>query len=209
VYNRLTEPFQMMKTVISATEWENFFWLRNDKAADPTLEEVARSMYEAREQSVPTLLKAGDWHLPYVVTTTHEGLGCQEFWIDNYDGVAITPREAIKVSAARTAAVSFRNEDYGLEKCLQVYDKLVGDQRKHASAMAHQATPMKETCWVIGSYIDNDVNCPDNPYSWESGISHADREGNLWSAQFKGWIMHRKLIEGENKETQLYKGSTK
>ena len=44
VYNRLTEPFQMMKTVLTTTEFSNFEWLRNDTAADPSLEELAKCM---------------------------------------------------------------------------------------------------------------------------------------------------------------------
>jgi hypothetical protein len=43
------EPFQMMKTVISGTEWANFFWLRDHGAADPTIAELARVMKEADE----------------------------------------------------------------------------------------------------------------------------------------------------------------
>jgi hypothetical protein len=52
--------------------------------------------------------------------------------------------DAIKVSCARCAAVSFRNVDYGLEKSEQVYERLVGDERKHASAFEHCGTPMDE-----------------------------------------------------------------
>jgi len=67
-YNRLLEPFQMMKTVVSATEWNNFLWLRDHEAADPSLAELARVIREAREASTPVLLNPGEWHLPYVET---------------------------------------------------------------------------------------------------------------------------------------------
>lgn len=202
VYNRLTEPFQMMKTVLSGTELENFFWLRNHGAADPTLEELARCMHEARVQSVPRALKSGQWHLPYVAYLG----GVEEGW-EYYEDLPETHEEgyllkgftkklsleeAIKVSCARTAAVSFRNEDYGLEKCLEVYARLIGDERKHASAMQHAATPMHENSFPL------DTNTSYLPDTWQEGVSHADRNGQLWSAQFKGWIMWRKTIAGEN-----------
>lgn len=218
VYNRLTEPFQMMKTVISGTEWDNFFWLRNDSAADPTLHELARCMQEAHEKSVPQLLKAGEWHLPYVdyfqEVVGYDGednsvLGKRQFYVgilqshsgnadNNFD--LLTIDQAIKVSCARTAAVSFRNEDYGLEKCLEVYARLIGDERKHASAMQHAATPMHKKVENIGTHMTRKdyVNIPSDPSSWEKGISHSDRSRKLWSAQYKGWIMHRKTIPGEN-----------
>ena len=47
-----------MKTVLSATEVDNFFWLRDDDAADPTLRELARVMKEAWEASTAQVLTA-------------------------------------------------------------------------------------------------------------------------------------------------------
>lgn len=200
VYNRLTEPFQMMKTVISGTEWENFFWLRNDSAADPTLHELARCVQEARDESVPQLLKAGEWHLPYVLIDYEDGkqVYMVEQEVEGWGTASyyMSLENAIKVSCARTAAVSFRNEDYGLEKCLEVYARLIGDERKHASAMAHAATPMQNK--QMHKALSGCINYVDYPDTWELGVSHATRDGKLWSAQYCGWIMHRKTIPGEN-----------
>lgn len=212
VFNRLTEPFSMIKVVISATEWDNFFWLRHHEAADPTLQELARCMREAREQSTPDLLKSGEWHLPYLQWVRVEG-GKQMFYLRHedvcgpeFDSIEyISLEDAIKVSAARCAAVSYRNEDYNLEKCLQVHARLVGDERKHSSAMEHQATPMAETYQAMNligeKFVRNlgaSVNICHTSGTWEQGISHMDRDGNLWSGNFKQWIQYRKLIAGEN-----------
>jgi hypothetical protein len=190
VYNRLLEPFQMMKTIISATEWENFFWLRDHEAADPSLAELARVIREARDKSIPAFLGPGEWHLPYVETERDE-LDEVLYYIHDDTGLCyLNKEEAIKVSAARCAAVSFRNVDYGLEKCQQVYERLVGDDRKHASALEHQATPMKKTDRAYNSLW---------PATWEEGVSHIGKDYTLWSGNFRGWIQHRKLIPGENK----------
>lgn len=207
VYNRLTEPFQMMKTVLSGTELANFNWLRNHGAADPTIEELARCMYEAKGQSEPELLKTGEYHLPYVtISRRHDGKRVY-LEVDSEHGAdELSTEDAIKMSCARTAAVSFRNCDYGLEKCLEVYERLIGDDRKHASAMQHAATPMKEphraaTRLPSGQAVldgPNSINVSTYPATWELGVSHADRQGQLWSAQYKGWIMWRKCIPGEN-----------
>lgn len=200
VYNRLLEPFQMMKTVISGTEWENFFWLRDDEAADPTIAELARCMREAREQSISQLLKAGEWHLPYVnvkyVESGPRGK-VQTFW-DAEDGDVISLEDAIKVSCARCAAVSYRGVDYGLEKCLQLYYRLVGSNKKHSSALEHCATPMRHRTGELFTNVDEWVNHSGSSLSWEEGISHSDREGNLWSGNFVGFIQYRKTIKGEN-----------
>lgn len=205
VYNRLTEPFQMMKTVISGTEWNNFFWLRLDSATDPTLYELARCMQEAIGESLPRFLKAGQYHLPYVELSI-EG-NSHGYFIEDTDkpeGVfekrwmEIGLKEAIKVSCARTAAVSFRNEDYGLQKCLEVYARLINSDRVHASATQHAATPMETFTYGPLESQSWGVNHPHGPSTWEPGVSHSDRQGQLWSAQYRGWIMHRKLIPNEN-----------
>lgn len=210
VYNRLTEPFQVMKTIISGTEWANFFWLRDDDAADPTLRELARCMREAMEASTPTPLLAGCWHLPYVKCRrdTDRPLkeyevgffasGRMEYYLDDEMTQYLSLEDAIKVSCARCAAVSFRNEGYGLEKSIELYERLVGSDKKHASALEHCATPMQpDTAYdVLGS--DAYVNYPCDPDTWEHGISHADRNGQLWSGNYKGWIQYRKTIVGEN-----------
>ena len=202
VYNRLTEPFQMMKTVISGTEWDNFFWLRYDyadkrSAVDPTLHELARCMQEARDASVPQLLKTGEYHLPYITVDRDASVQQRQLYFlsENDLEEEITLDQAIKVSCARTAAVSFRNKDYGLEKCLEVYARLIGDERKHASAMQHAATPMRNPQPRI--YFNGRGDVEEKDYI-EDGVSHIDLEGNAWSAQYKGFVMHRKTIPGEN-----------
>ena len=198
ISGRLTEAFQCIKAVVSATEFDNFFFLRNDSAADPTIAELARCMQEAREESEPQLLKAGWYHLPYV-SFMKDFDGRPMFYLAKDDGVLdqwLTLEEAIKVSCARCAAVSYRNEGYGLEKSLQLYERLVGAEKKHASALEHCCTPMQETIY----YTDYGVNDPQFPQTWQEGVSHADRKGNLWSGNFSGYIQHRKTIAGENHE---------
>jgi hypothetical protein len=185
IYNRLTEPFQMMKTIVTATEFYNFFWLRCDGAVDPTLAELARCMFEAYNESQPQSLKPDQWHLPYITMGTNKWHELA-YYLDEDMTVELNTTDAIIVSSARTAAVSFRNTDYDLEKSIQVHKRLVEDERIHGSAMEHQATPMD--------------NYPDvsNSMTWQSGITHVDRQGNLWSGNFKQWIQYRKLIKGEN-----------
>jgi len=55
ITNRLVEPFQMIKAVISATEYDNFYWLRNHHAAQPEIKEVAECMLNAYNISEPVL----------------------------------------------------------------------------------------------------------------------------------------------------------
>lgn len=191
IYNRLLEPWQMQKSVVSATEIDNFFWLRDDDAADPTLHELARVMRQAMEEATPELLMPGEWHLPYIdIVRTGEMRG---YAITSETGVTtfLNVEEAIRVSCARCAAVSYRNEGYGLAKSLEIYENLIGGVRKHASAFEHCATPMQE--------MDRDraLNVPTWFETWEHGITHVTRDSKLWSGNFCGWIQFRKTIPGE------------
>ena len=204
VYNRLTEPFQMIKVVVTATEWENFFWLRDDVMADPTLKELAGKMKVAMSESEPKLLREGEYHLPYVDVHYF----CDDNFTPPYfeqkylvndtngQGFFVSLEDAIKVSAARCAAVSYRNEDYGLEKCKQLYERLVGDERKHSSALEHIATPIKVArCEPREGFIF--VNDPAESDTWQEGVSHVDKSGQLWSANFKEWVQYRKTLKDE------------
>jgi len=91
--------------------------------------------------------------------------------------------------------------DDSIEKARMVYKRLVESSPVHASPFEHQASPMKETIYHhVDEYPDMyvtkslDQNNPENSKSWEEGITHSDRESNLWSGNFQSWIQHRQLI---------------
>lgn len=174
IVNRILEPFQMMKTVVTATEFDNFFWLRKHPDAQPEIKMLAEKMWEALKESDPVTLESGDWHTPYF------GDG---YWLE---GCGISLEDALAISSSCCAQVSYRLLDDSLEKARDIYAKLVESKPVHASPFEHQATPMGYTtdgegCWWING--DSMV-----------GVTHADRNGQLWSGNFKSWIQHRQLI---------------
>jgi hypothetical protein len=127
VANRILEPWMWMHTIVTATEWANFFHLRRHPDAQPEIKALADVMYTAMRASTPTQLQTGQWHLPFV-----SGWEVQEHGIEN----------ARKLSAARCARVSYLNHDGtkpDVAKDLQLHDRLV--QAPHASPFEHQATP--------------------------------------------------------------------
>lgn len=64
--NRQLHHWQWNVTVITATEWSNFFALRDHEAADPAIHALARVMREAFENSQPELLAPDEWHAPFL-----------------------------------------------------------------------------------------------------------------------------------------------
>lgn len=195
---RYLEPWGWVKGVVSFTEGDNWDWLRIDAAAQPEICELARCMKEAADKSVPQVLKAGEYHLPYVYSERYVNGTHLYYEGDSIRSCAISLSDAIKVSCARCAAVSYRGEDYGLEKCKQLYDRLVGSEKKHSSALEHCATPMLDNELSKKSTLVAEYNDPMFPTTWQKGVSHTDADGNLWSGNLRGWVQHRKTIDGEN-----------
>ena len=135
--NRPTEPFQMMKTIVTATEYDNWFNLRDHSDAQPEIHELASCMRQAMEASEPMRLNYNEWHVPYVERRRTENTK-RMYYVVN--GQALTDQEAIKVSASCCAQVSYRKLDDTLEKAEMIYDRLINSKPMHASPIEHQAT---------------------------------------------------------------------
>jgi len=200
IVNRVLEPFVHMRTVITTTELDNFFWLRCHKDAQPEFRLLAEAMSEQLDASKPTVLSIGHWHVPYYEGNYGNGIwkpsGYGKFLAD---GNAIetdhkrgyTLQEALKISASCCAQVSYRKNDKSVEKADKIYDKLISSDRLHASPFEHQATPMRPNAG------HGDVNDSGDVDTWEPGITHVNKEGEFWSGNFKGWRQHRQLISIE------------
>lgn len=147
--NRILEPFQFIKVIITATEWYNFFDLRLAPDAQPEIRQLARAIYDEMDRyrykevgvlevSIPrkdrpdifVRMGADKVHtivsLPYI---TDEDI--KEIGKENY-------RQLMKISAARCARVSYNNHDGSkpdLEKDMKLYDHLYDG--RHMSPMEH------------------------------------------------------------------------
>lgn len=186
ICNRLLEPFQNIKVVLTTTELDNWWWLRDHDAADPTIAELARHMRKAVEGSVPLWLAPNEYHVPYV-DTTFDG---NENIVYSVNGAEVSLDDAIKISTSCCAQVSYRVLDESLEKALNIYDQLVTMSPVHASPFEHVATPMLTPTLHEGGTID--------PRAMEKG-EHIDSNGDYWSGNFRGWYQYRQSIENNAK----------
>jgi hypothetical protein len=171
--NRILEPFQIMKTIVTATEWENFYWLRNHEDSQPEIKRLAEVMLEAVSNSKAIKLLPGEWHLPYY--GEHGAL------FGNFSDGEL--QDALAISASCCAQVSYRLLDDSLEKARMVYKRLVESSPVHASPFEHQASPIDYAYCVDTTELAN-----------IDGATHLDKEGNVWSGNFQSWIQHRQLI---------------
>lgn len=194
IVNRLLEPFTYIDVLVTGTEWNNFFYLRDHEDADPTMRDLAIKAKRAMNEAVPTVLHPGEWHLPFIVPEDWD-------WAREYaestfmfaDGDSYEQTVAIlrKISAARCARVSYKLFDGTTDhmKDLKLFQDLIMSQPVHASPSEHQATPMFSPELVGNSFV---------PELWEPGITHVDLAGQFWSAFLRGWVQFRKLIPNEH-----------
>src|SRR5574343_446576 len=125
--NRLLLPFMHVTTLVTSTEWDNFFELRIEDNAQPEIQELAASIQLAMYESIPRELGPGEWHLPYV----------------NEEERAHP--HARRISVARCARVSYLNHDKtkpSVVKDLGLYHDLITSKPIHGSPAEHQATPI-------------------------------------------------------------------
>lgn len=211
VCNRLVEPFQLVKVVCTATDWDNFFNLRLHPDSDPNICMLAYKMHEAMQESKPIELKEGEWHLPFVdkydipITYSDQGgyeyeTGYHTFYYDNEVGhtceQVLTLEQAIKLSAASCASVSYRTEGMTLEKAEKIFDMLVKAEVIHASPFEHLATPVSKEVEIENSdYLTvGFINKASDPNTWQYGITHMNRQGQLCSGNLRGFIQYRHLL---------------
>jgi thymidylate synthase ThyX len=169
--NRITEPFATMRLIVSATDWQNFFMLRNHPDAQPEFEILASLMQKLYNESVPKQLQVGEWHVPFGENINNDKLANvvipDDFDCSSETMVKIIGESKRKIAVARCARVSYYNyhgkDDY--ESDLKLYRDLVESKPMHLSPTEHVA----------------------------QALDKSERVGN-----FKGWKQLRKFIIGEN-----------
>lgn len=123
IANRPLEWFSHIEVLLTATEWNNFFLLRDHPAAQVEIRDLARAIRKAMDTSHPQTLYPGDWHLPYAYGFVTENFA--------------------QSSAARCARVSYKSLVTGQTSTyaddMALFDKLTADNPKHLSPLEHPA----------------------------------------------------------------------
>lgn len=195
ICNRVLEAFQNIKVIVTATELDNWFWLRDHKDADPTIAELAGLMKAEVDKSTPFLLYPGEYHLPYIVTYRCPEYDTIFYSLDDEDCTDLELEDAIKISTSCCAQVSYRLLDDSVKKALMIYSALVESEPVHASPFEHVATPMMHPTWES---LGIEVTSMFDPTAMEPG-EHLDSNGNFWSGNFKGWYQYRQSIPNNSR----------
>jgi thymidylate synthase ThyX len=188
IANRLLEPWLWHTVIVTATDWDNFFHLRANPMAQPEIQEAARAMLELYQHSKPTLLKEGQWHLPYI---DQEEI---DVWAQRAQLEGVPEEEfkevLVKISCARCARVSYLTHDGKRDP--QEDLRLYGDLLKpgHMSPFEHAARPMTE----LELKLFQQEEC-----YWDAKVKKWCFTGkiNHYLGNVNGWVQHRKMIPGE------------
>lgn len=166
--NRWLEVGLWQTQVISATQWDGYFWQRCHKDAEPHIRAMAQAMKDAADASTPRLLLPGDWHRPY--WARHGGHASD--WEDAAALVAKSPdlfdlsddeafdghveEVATHCSVARCARTSYMTQHgvRDLSEDLRLYGDLTSNRvgsadPPHASPLEHVATPWPENIQYV------------------------------------------------------------
>jgi len=124
IVNRVLEPFVWMTTLVTATEWENFFALRAHKDAQPELQHLSIMMLRKYLQNKPKAKNWGEWHIPFGDKMPN----------------GLSDLEKIKVATARAARTSYLTMDgqINVDKDIQLHDSL--SENGHWSPFEHSCT---------------------------------------------------------------------
>lgn len=138
-FNRLLEPWQYISVIVTATEWDNWFELRDHPDAQPEIRELARMMKEEMDASKP---KEQVYHLPYIT---------DKDYFDKYTEMPRSIEQLMQISAARCARVSYLTHDGKIptiENDLKLFHQLVGSVPLHASPTEHPAMAVEESGFI-------------------------------------------------------------
>lgn len=128
--NRVLEPYAWHKVIVTATEWDNFWALRDSPMAQPEMETIAKLARAVYNASNPRALEYGDWHLPLLTPA-------------ELKEAKVNPELWLKVAVGRAARVSAETHDRkgrDIQADVNLHDRLLNEG--HMSPFEHIARPL-------------------------------------------------------------------
>ena len=179
--------------------------VKNKGAADIHMMSLAEAMWDARNESVPKELKAGEWHIPFGDGVTEESI--QTFISQSGSStlgeelktvltgllvdltkevlpIDVITQIRLKVATAECARTSYtvvgkEGRVTSYEDDIKLHDRLAS--MGHWSPFEHCAKAMDT-----------------NEYHWLNGTGGGNVVGNGWSGNFRGFVQYRKTFKNEN-----------
>lgn len=181
IANRLLEAYMWHTALITATDFENFFFLRANDAAEVNFQRLAFMMLESMNNSIPKELQPGQWHIPFEEKATEA--------INKTAPHLLTPQYGradlvVKVATAMCARTSYT---------------VVGAEDKPIDVAADVALAERLSTSGHWSPFEH-IACAMNDLEYNSLYT------TTYSGNFKGFVQYRKQFSNENaKDSRLIK----
>lgn len=200
ITNRVFECWMWHTVILTATDWSNFFHLRDHKAAQPEIAKAAGMMSELFRSNRPKLLGVDDWHMPFM------DLDGEDADLPRHIDTDTKIETAVTVSVGRSARVSVLNHDgkRAIEDDIRLSATLYG--AGHMAPYEHVCRPMHDDEREIFSrheWVPNPKHKTFTQPKRGSGIRYSPRwlsteRKTRYLGNFNGWVQARKLIHGES-----------
>lgn len=163
---------------------DSITWLkRNRGQAEIHMMALAEAMWDARNESKPRELKAGEWHIPFEHNIS---ISQEETWnLIKGKNILKTPYDTVRIEistamAARTSYTTVGEEkEVSNQTLVGIHDRMIAATPRHSSPMEHCNKAMGE------EHLDNFLK-----------IENGETEVG-WCKNFKGFISYRWLLENE------------
>lgn len=190
--NRLLEPWMHIRILLTGTEFDNWFQLRDHPDAHPEIQQLARVMRLAKEASTPVYLKPGQWHVPFGDNIPDEELNKLVSSTPSLEEIPeLLVRLRLKIASARCARTSYNDFEgaQDFKKDVALFDRLIVQEPMHASPSEHCCkVPFPAELADLGVGWHYMSNNPEEEPKW------ALKCGKYYS-NLVGYIQLRKLIE--------------
>ena len=178
IANRLLEPWLYHTVICTATEWDNFWGLRANKAAQPEIRKIAEMMKELYVNNTPKPINYGDWHLPLMEDA------------EQFDLLAggMSLADVVKVSVGRCARVSYLTHDGKRDPKADIELATRLMTSGHMSPFEHAARPMTQD--------DVEIDLRKTGYALYDKLDLEPAQ--KFNGNFRGWVQARKHIAYED-----------
>jgi thymidylate synthase ThyX len=164
--NRFLEPFAPATELITATEYQNFFELRDHPTAQPEIQAIAKLMRKAYASSKAKECEVGQWHIPF---------------IDPVKDLVLNGESVLQVAVGRCARLSYltHDGDRDPQEDINLCDRLWTSKPKHLSPFEHVArvAPWRVKCDNFDEWASLRHELRVGALKYENGKIMEDRRG--------------------------------
>ena len=162
--------------------------------AEIHIQALAEAMWDARNESTPTELNYGEYHMPFI-DKIDDNLLIKSSENTQIGKISNIISSKLKIATARCARLSYNNHngEIDYQKDIELHDRLL--KSKHASPMEHCARVMTEI--EYDSFFKGRTYVNQNEPNSKELNNFYKENGHGWCNNFRGFIPYRYLIENE------------